>query len=88
MDGPPPNYDDISSAAPKLLVRLEVWYFSSHGRSQEKNELLAVAFEEAEPDNWSVRTVDVVEPHDEADRDDFVPIQARTLGIHRTEQYV
>ncbi|PTB69315.1 hypothetical protein BBK36DRAFT_1186743 [Trichoderma citrinoviride] len=79
MDGPPPNYDDISSAAPKLLVRLEVWYFSSHGRSQEKNELLAVAFEEAEPDNWSVRTVDVVEPHDEADRDDFVDFEHREI---------
>ncbi|KAL7808845.1 hypothetical protein V8C44DRAFT_335546 [Trichoderma aethiopicum] len=75
MDGPPPNYDDISSAAPRLLVRLEVWYFSSHGRCQEKNELLAEAFEEAEPHNWNVRTVDVVEPHDDADRDDFVPIQ-------------
>lgn len=78
MDGPPPNYDDISSAAPKLLVRLEVWYFSSHGRCQERNELLAEAFEEAEPGNWNVRAVDVVEPHDDADRDDFVPIQAST----------
>ncbi|KAH0497770.1 hypothetical protein TgHK011_005055 [Trichoderma gracile] len=75
MDGPPPNYDDITSAAPRLLVRLEVWYFSSHGRCQEKNEHLAEAFEEAEPVNWNVRTVDVVEPYDDADRDDFVPIQ-------------
>ncbi|KAL7812034.1 hypothetical protein V8C26DRAFT_407930 [Trichoderma gracile] len=75
MDGPPPNYDDITSAAPKLLVRLEIWYFSNHGRCQEKNEHLAEAFEEAEPVNWNVRTVDVIEPHDDADRDDFVPIQ-------------
>ncbi|OTA07794.1 hypothetical protein A9Z42_0087230 [Trichoderma parareesei] len=75
MEGPPPNYDDISSAAPKLLVRLEIWYFSSHGRCQEKNERLAEAFEEAEPVNWNVRTVDVVEPYGDADRDDFVDFE-------------
>ncbi|KAK1253175.1 hypothetical protein MKX07_001252 [Trichoderma sp. CBMAI-0711] len=75
MEGPPPNYDDISSAAPKLRVRLEIWYFSSHGRCQEKNERLAEAFEEAEPVNWNVRTVDVVEPYGDADRDDFVDFE-------------
>ncbi|KAL6879257.1 hypothetical protein J3F83DRAFT_758923 [Trichoderma novae-zelandiae] len=75
MDGLPPNYDDISSTAPKLLVRLDVWHFSSDGRSQEKNENLAEAFEEAEPDHWNVRTADVVEPHDDADRDDFVDFE-------------
>ncbi|ETS02822.1 hypothetical protein M419DRAFT_77225, partial [Trichoderma reesei RUT C-30] len=75
MEGPPPNYDDISSAAPKLLVRLEIWYFSSHGRCQEKNEHLAEAFEEAQPVNWNVRTVDVVEPYGDADRDDFVDFE-------------
>lgn len=82
MDGLPPNYEDVAisfSTKPRLLVRLEVWHFSSNGRSQDNNDNLAEAFREADPDNWNVQDVAVIEPDGAANRDNFVPIQARVL---------
>ncbi|KAL7801947.1 hypothetical protein V8C43DRAFT_272356 [Trichoderma afarasin] len=79
MGGKPPNYEDVETITvdpnPKLLLRLEVWHFSSDGRSQKKNKRFAEAFKEASLENWDVKEVAVIEPDGASNRDDFVPIQ-------------
>ncbi|KAH0533323.1 hypothetical protein TsFJ059_001906 [Trichoderma semiorbis] len=79
VGGKPPNYEDVETITvdpnPKLLLRLEVWHFSSDGRSQKKNKRFAEAFKEATLENWDVKEVAVIEPDGASNRDDFVPIQ-------------
>lgn len=87
IGGKPPNYEDVETITvdpnPKLLLRLEVWHFSSDGRSQKKNKRFAEAFKEASLENWDVKEVAVIEPDGASNRDDFVPIQARNfLSTH------
>ncbi|KAK4075724.1 hypothetical protein Trihar35433_2284 [Trichoderma harzianum] len=64
MGGKPPNYEDVETITvdpnPKLVLRLEVWHFSSDGRSQKKNKRFAEAFKEASLENWDVKEVDFI----------------------------
>ncbi|KAL7933986.1 hypothetical protein V8C35DRAFT_302934 [Trichoderma chlorosporum] len=82
LSGPseePPHYEDILDITlnpnPTLIVRLEVWYFSSDGRSQKRNTELAEVFEQANLEDWDVQEVVVIEPDGAVNRDDFVPLQ-------------
>ncbi|UKZ72586.1 hypothetical protein TrVFT333_000218 [Trichoderma virens FT-333] len=66
MGGKPPNYEDVEvitvNPNPRLRLRLEVWHFSTDGRSQKKNKRFAEVFKEANLENWDVQEVAVVEP--------------------------
>ncbi|EHK20064.1 uncharacterized protein TRIVIDRAFT_224243 [Trichoderma virens Gv29-8] len=76
MGGKPPNYEDVEvitvNPNPRLRLRLEVWHFSTDGRSQKKNKRFAEVFKEANLENWDVQEVAVVEPDGASNRDDFV----------------
>ncbi|QYS95061.1 hypothetical protein H0G86_002376 [Trichoderma simmonsii] len=89
IGGKPPNYEDVETITvdpnPKLLLRLEVWHFSSDGRSQKKNKRFAEAFKEASLENWDVKEVAVIEPDGASNRDDFVPIQVEFIHNEYTD---
>lgn len=79
MYGQPPSYDDLGGTSydsrGNLVVRLEVWHFSECGRLAEHNIGLANAFAAERLENWTVRAVDVANPHGPSNSDKFVPVQ-------------
>ncbi|KAL6835357.1 hypothetical protein V8C40DRAFT_282742 [Trichoderma camerunense] len=81
VGGKPPNYEDVETITvdpnPKLLLRLEVWHFSSDGRSQKKNKRFAEAFKEASLENWDVKEVAVIEPDGASNR--VVALESRSI---------